>query len=95
MSLRKAAARHKQDLAVKQTISGAVHVIAKATKGAKAYDWQLSTDGGKTWQSAPSTTKSSTIIAGLVLATIVSFRHRALTTAGAGDWSAIVTAVVM
>ncbi len=94
MSIRTRGALHKKDLTVKQMVSGSVHVVAKAVKGAKAHDWQFSTDGGKTWLDAPSTTTSSTIMAGLQPATTVSFRQRVLTTAGRSDWSAVVTAVV-
>jgi hypothetical protein len=52
MSLRKAPVRSKSDLAVKQTVSGTVVVAAKATTGSRSYEWQVSTDGGKTWLSS-------------------------------------------
>ncbi len=94
MSIRKPGARHTSDLAVKQTVSGAVHVIAKATQGAKAHEWQYSTDGGKTWIDAPSTTKSSTVISGLQPGANVAYRVRVLTKSGHSDWSQPVAAVV-
>jgi hypothetical protein len=94
MTLHKTGARTKADLSVKQTVSGILHVVAKGLKGAKAHDWELSTDGGKTWTAVPSTTKASTTITGLSPATTVLIRHRALTKSGTTDWSAVVTAVV-
>jgi hypothetical protein len=94
MTLRKTAARHTNDLSVKQIVSGSVKVVAKAVKGAKAHEWQYSTDGGKTWIDAPSTTKSSTTISGLLPGTTVSYRNRVLTTSGHSDWSSAISAVV-
>jgi hypothetical protein len=94
MTLKKTGARSKNDLAVKQSASGSVRVIARATKGAKAHDWQYSTDGGKTWLDAPSTTKSSTTITGLTPGATVNYRVRALLKTGATDWSQPVSAVV-
>ncbi len=94
MALRKTAVRQKSDLAVKQTVSTVVHVIAKAVKGSRAHEWQYSTDGGKTWIDVPSTTKASTTITGLQPGTTVSYRQRAITKAGPGDWSQAIAAVV-
>jgi hypothetical protein len=61
-------------------------VIAKATKGAKANEWQYSLDGGKTWIDLPPTTKASTAIQNLTPGTSVSIRQRVLTKAGLSDW---------
>ena len=94
MTLKKAGLAHKNALEVKQTISGTVHVIARATKGAKANHWQYTTDGGKTWIDAPPTTKASTTIASLTPGITVQVRHRVLTKTGLGDWSEDVTHVV-
>jgi hypothetical protein len=94
MALFKKVPKTKADLSVKQTVSGILRVVAKGLKGAKAHDWEYSTDGGKTWTAAPSTTKGSTTITGLAPATTVQVRHRALTKSGSTDWSAVVTAVV-
>jgi hypothetical protein len=82
MTLRKVGAKQKSDLAIKHVISGTVH------------DWQYSTDGGKTWTDAPSTTKSSTTITGLQPGAFVTCRQRVLTVQGRSDWSQPVTAVV-
>lgn len=94
MTLRKAPVTHKSDLAVKPKSEGVVHVAAKALKGAKAHEWQYSTDGGKTWSSAPSTTKSSTLIAGLQPGASVQVKHRMVTKSGVTDWSDPVSAIV-
>lgn len=80
--------RSKPPLAVKPgPVTGLVHVIAKATKGARSNDWQYSTDGGKTWIDVPSTTKAQTTIPNLTPGATVMFRQRALTKAGPGEWS--------
>jgi len=71
-----------------------VHVVAKATKGAKLNDWQYSVDGGKTWVSIPSTTKAKTTISGLTPGVEVTYRQRVQTKAGAQDWSQPISALV-
>ena len=94
MRLRKGPTRHKSDLSVKGVASGSVKVVAKALKGAKANEFQYSTDGGKTWVSAPVSTQAHTTITGLQPGLTVTYRHRPITKAGPGDWSQPVTAVV-
>ena len=95
MSLRKAPVQSKPPLAVKAgATSGSLHVVAKATKGAKANNWQMSTDGGKTWVDLPSTTKSRTQVANLTPGTTVQFRQQAVTKTGEGDWSLPIPHVV-
>ena len=96
MQLRKPGVRNKPDLATKKgAVSGAVHAIAKATKGAKANEWQYSLDGGKTWIDLPSTTKASTTIQNLTPGTSVSIRTRVLTKAGHSDWGQPVSTLVV
>jgi hypothetical protein len=95
MRLRKTAVHNKPPLVVKAgAVSGSVKVVAKATKGAGANDWQYSLDDGKTWVALPSTTKATTTVANLSPGTTVQFRQRALTKAGASDWSVPVPHVV-
>jgi hypothetical protein len=80
--------------AMNGAVSGSVQLFT-ATAGSRAsYDWEWSTDGGKTWQVAPSTTRSRTVFTGLVPATTVWFRSRALTKAGEGDWTTPISFVV-
>ena len=94
MRLRKTPTHHKSDLSVKHVASGSVLVVAKASKGAKAHEFQYSTDGGKTFVAAPPTTQAHTTITGLQPGATVTYRHRPITKTGAGDWSQTVTAVV-
>ncbi len=95
MYLRQSGSRSKPLLSAKPgATTGTVKVIAKATKGAKANDWQYSTDGGKTWIDVPSTTKAETTVPNLTPGAAVSFRQRALTKTGAGDWSQPVVHIV-
>ena len=96
MTLRKQAAHNKALLAVKPGPStGVVKVVAKATKGGKLNQWQMSTDAGKTWVSVPDTSKASTTIENLTPATSVMFRQRVFTKAdGWSNWSEPVSQVI-
>jgi hypothetical protein len=94
MRLRKPQQPSKPPLAVKQTLSGVVRIVAKAIDGAQAYDWQISSDGGKTWVSLPTSTQASTYVSGLVPGSTMTFRHRAITKAGPADWGQPVSAIV-
>jgi hypothetical protein len=96
MTVRKPAARNKPLLAAKQgTTTGQVHVVAKATKGAKVNGWQYSVDGGKTWIDAPETSKASTTLQGLAPTVHVMFRQRVFTKAiGWSNWSEPVSLIV-
>jgi len=96
MKLRKPpTAAVKPPLAVKAgATSGTVKLVAKASKGAKTNNWQMSTDGGKTWVDLPSTTKAKTTVANLTPGTTVQFRQSVVTKDGEGDWSLPVPHVV-
>ena len=94
MRLRSNPPRHKSDLAVKGVASGSVKVVAKALKGARANDFEYSTDGGKTWIEVPTATRASVTITGLQPGATVTYRHRPITKAGPGDWSQPVSAIV-
>jgi hypothetical protein len=76
------------------SVSGSVHLVTASAGPRSSYDWEWSIDGGKTWQVAPSTTRAKTVFTGLVPATTVWFRSRALTKAGEGDWTAPISIVV-
>jgi len=76
-------------------VSGSVHAIAKATKGARANEWQYSLDGGKTWFDLLPTTGADTTIHGLTPGTTVSIRQRVLTKAGLTDWGQPVSTLVV
>ncbi len=96
MTLRKAPTRNKPDLAIqKGAVSGSVHAFAKATKGARANEWQYSLDGGTTWIDLLPTTGADTMIHGLTPGTTVSIRQRVLTRAGLTDWGQPVSTLVL
>ncbi len=88
MSVKKAGSRTKNDFEVKQgALSGSVVLVAKAAARRASSEWQMSTDGGKTWTNLPPTLQSSTSTTGLTPLQAYMFRHRAVTKEGAGDWS--------
>jgi hypothetical protein len=88
LSTKKTTIRQKQTFTVEYgSTSGTVHVIAKAAGPRAAYEWQFSTDGGKTWSQVPNTLQAKTTIIGLPVATTVLFRYRVTTPKGMGDWS--------
>jgi hypothetical protein len=95
MRLRNPKPRHKSDLTVKQLASGVVKLVAKATTGGKAHDWQYSADGGKTWIDVPSTTRSTTTITGLQPGVVVHFRKRVISKTGVSPWPDPVSAMVI
>ncbi len=94
MALAKSAAHPKATLTAKQTVSGTVMLVAKAVKGSHAYEWQYSTDGGKTWVAAPASTKAQTAIPGLLPGSTVLFRHRPVLVTGPQDWGQAIQAIV-
>ena len=59
-----------------------------------SYEWQYSTDGGKTWLDAPSTLRAKTTIVGLPPGTTVQFRSMSVTKAGESDWSQTIALLV-
>jgi hypothetical protein len=68
-------------------VSGAAALYAASAGPRTAYDWEYSTDGGKTWVTAPSTIQAKTKVAGLVPGATVQFRYRVVARTGQGDWS--------
>jgi hypothetical protein len=62
--------------------------LTTATAGPRAsYEWQSSTDGGKTRVSMPTTVQAKTTVTGLQVGTSPQFRSRAVTRSGEGDWT--------
>jgi hypothetical protein len=94
-AVRKTPTRRARAFAAKPgAVSGTANVLA-ATAGHRAsYEWQYSTDGGKTWISAPVTLQAKTTIAGLVPGATVLFKYRPVTKAGQGDWSQTASLVI-
>ena len=75
-------------------VSGTVVLAARAAAVRASYEWGWSGDGGKTWTAVPPTLQAKTEIPGLPVAPAVQFRFRAVTKAGAGDWSQPTTLLV-
>jgi hypothetical protein len=94
MAVRKPPTTRKRVFDVRQgRVSGTVDVTAPVVARRACYDWQWSTDGGKTWVSAPSTMRSKTSMV-FPAGSTVSFRFRANTKTGEGDWSQAVSFLV-
>ena len=88
MGVRKTPGHTKPPFAAKPgAVSGTVVLAARAAAVRASYEWEWSGDGGKTWTTVPPTLQAKTEIPGLPVATTVQFRFRAVTKAGAGDWS--------
>ncbi len=95
MNVRKASERVKQELAAKPAgVTGWVLLVARALAKRASYDWQYSLDK-VTWISAPSTLQVKTVVKGLTPGALVHFRFRAVTKTGVGDWSQIVSMIVV
>ena len=76
-------------------LTGSVKIVAPSAGPRSCYDWQYSSDGGKTWVDAPSTIKSKTTLENLTSGATVLFRYRTITPKGGqGDWSQAVALLV-
>jgi hypothetical protein len=92
--VRKTATRTKPTFVVTRgPVSGSAKLVAKSAGQRASYEWQYGTDG-KTWTTMPVTLKAKTIVENLTPGTSYSFRYRAVTKAGEGDWSNIATLVM-
>jgi hypothetical protein len=96
LAVRKITAHGKRAFAAKPgALSGSTIVTAVSAGPRSSYEWQYSTDGGKTWVFAPATTQGKTTVAGLPAGTTVQFRYLAVTPKGGqGDWSPAVSLLV-
>jgi len=75
-------------------ISGSAKLLAPSAGRRASYEWQYSTDGGKTWVIAPATLQAKTTVAGLTPGATVQFRYRPVTKTGEGNWSQTVQLIV-
>jgi hypothetical protein len=75
-------------------VSGAATLVAASAGHRSAYDWDYSTDGGKTWVVVPSTLQARTTVVGLTPGATVVFRYRTVTKTGEGDWSQAVSLII-
>jgi hypothetical protein len=90
----KVGSNKKQELTVKQgSASGEAKLFSIAAtfngkRVAALYDWQISTDGGITWNSLPSTVVAKTVATGLKTDIKTMFRKRSTTVkGGTSAWS--------
>ncbi len=75
-------------------VSGTAKLVAPTAGHRASYEWQYSTDGGKTWVLAPVTLQARTTVVGLAPGATVQFRYRPVTKAGEGDWSQTIVLLV-
>jgi hypothetical protein len=88
MVVRKVPVRTKRVFTAKQgTVSGSVTLITASAARRASYEWQYSSDGGKTWLLMPASLQAKTSITGLQSGSTYSFRYCAVVKAGAEDWS--------
>jgi hypothetical protein len=80
--------------AVPGAVSGAVKLVAASAGARASYEWEYSTDGGKTWVTQPVTMQAKTTVSGLTPGASVQFRYKPVTIKGEGDWSQPVTLIV-
>jgi hypothetical protein len=95
ISVKKVAVRKPRTFVAEQgAISGSAKLVAAAAGRRAGYEWQYSTDGGKTWAIAPTTLQASTTVTGLTPGVTVEFRYRPVTKTGEGNWSQTVQLIV-
>jgi hypothetical protein len=75
-------------------VSGTADIVAPSAARRASYEWQYSTDGGKTWVALPPTLQAKTSIAGLTPGSSAEFKYRAVIRTGAADWSPAVSLTV-
>jgi len=80
--------------AVQGAVSGTAKLVPASAGHRASYEWQYSTDAGKTWVPAASTLQTKTTVLGLAAGTTVLFRYRPVTKTGEGDWSQPVALLV-
>lgn len=95
MFVKKLAKRSKAAFSARNTdASGRVVLDAKRVASSATYYWELSGDQVN-WSTVPETMQASTVISGLTAGKVYYFRFRALTRKGKGDYSQIVSLMVL
>jgi hypothetical protein len=95
VAVRKTPTRRARAFAAKPgPVSGVATVVATSAARRASYEWQYSSDGGKTWVTAPATLQAKTKVPGLQPGSTVHFKYRAVTKTGEGDWSQAVSLIV-
>ena len=94
-SVRKTAVRKPRVFdAVQGAATGSAKLVAPSAGARSSYEWEYSSDGGKTWVTAPVTLQARTLVSGLAVGATVLFRYRPVTKAGEGNWSQPIALVV-
>lgn len=94
MRVKKVPQRVVPPLTAKNTgVPGQVALAARTVAPLASYYWEYSFDQ-ESWTPVPETLKASTTIDGLPWAKLTYFRFRALTRAGKGDYSPVVSLLV-
>src|SRR5580700_7695172 len=94
LALRKVPTRAPRVFTAKPgNVSGTATLVAASAGRRSSYEWESSTDGGKTWVLAPVTLQAKSTIPGLTPGATVQFRYRAVTKTGEGDWSQSVSLI--
>lgn len=95
IAVRKTAVRKPRTFAAAAgPTSGSIKLVAASAGHRASYEWQCSTDGGKTWTFLPGTLQAKTTITALTPGASVQFKYRPVLKAGDGDWSQAVTIIV-
>jgi hypothetical protein len=95
VAVRKVAVRAPRTFSAKPgAISGTAKLVAVSAGNRSGYEWEYSSDGGKTWVTAPATLQAKTTVTGLTTGTTVQFRYRPVTKAGEGNWTQPVSLLV-
>lgn len=95
MSVKKSTAFVRPPFSAKHgPTSGSVVLMARSAGDRCCHQWQSSTDGGKTYRSAPQTQQGKTVIDRLTPGQTVLFRHRPVTIHGEGEWSDPIALVI-
>jgi hypothetical protein len=95
MDVKKVSPRQKNRLEVRQgDLSGQVELIAAFAARKALYMWQWSVDQ-VVWNDLPMTFDTKTGMSGLTPVTRYYFRYRTFTKSGEGDWSQVVSLLVL
>jgi hypothetical protein len=95
IAVKKVAVRKPRVFVAEQgEMSGSAMLVAASAGRRASYEWQYSTDGGKTWVLAPVSLQAKTTVAGLTPGATVDFRYRPVTKTGEGNWSQTVQLIV-
>ncbi len=95
VAVRKTATHRARAFAAKPgPVSGVATLVSASAARRASYEWQYSTDGGKTWITAPATLQAKTKVSGLPPGSTVQFKYRPVIKTGEGDWSQPVSLMV-